>query len=146
MGTLDHLNLPSEPPAPKQKWADKTRVEVKREAENAAEANWRAVCVAVDMRDKLQCRVCRRHTSPWALTMLDKGHRHHIVFRSAGGEDSSANVCILCSGCHALVHAHKLQIEGNADVALAISRRNLETGEMEVWKQEVSPRVYVGAA
>jgi hypothetical protein len=130
----------------KFKWEEPTRVEAKREAENAVEANWRAVCGVVDIRDSYQCRESSRRCNPHPTTMLQKGHHHHIVYASAGGDDTTQNVCLLCADCHAAEHAHKIQIEGNADVALAISRRNLETGEMEVWRQEVSPRVYVGAA
>jgi Pyruvate/2-oxoacid:ferredoxin oxidoreductase delta subunit len=130
----------------RQKWEGPTEVETRRAAAAAIAGNWRAVCGLVDIRDSYQCRVCSRRCNPQATSMLQKGHHHHIVYASAGGEDTTQNVCLLCADCHAAEHAHKIQIEGNADVALAISRRNLETGEMEVWRQEVSPRVYVGAA
>jgi 5-methylcytosine-specific restriction endonuclease McrA len=140
MGTLDHLNLPSEPPAPKQKWADKTTVEAKQEKARAKTRAWIAACAAVTTRDAHQCRICAKRVN------AGQGHHHHVTFRSKGGGDETQNLILACPGCHALLHAHKLHVEGNADVALAISRRNLETGEMEVWRQEVSPRVYVGAA
>jgi 5-methylcytosine-specific restriction endonuclease McrA len=124
----------------KQKWDQPTRAEVKQEQARAKVKALLAACAAVTTREAHQCRICAKRVAP------GQGHHHHVTFRSKGGGDETSNLILACPGCHSLLHAHKLHVEGNADVALAISRRNLETGEMELWRQEVSPRVYVGAA
>lgn len=46
-------------------------------------------------------------------------HRHHLVYRSKQGADTTSNLLTLCAYCHALAHAKQLQILGtNADRAL----------------------------
>lgn len=125
------------------KWDMPSRTEEEREADIAKATNWRAVCVKVNEREDYCCRVCHRRCNPSALSMLHKGHHHHIEFRSAQGEDTVENVCLLCADCHDLIHKKKaLQIEGNAEEALTFSRRHPETREFYVWRQEVSPGVY----
>jgi 5-methylcytosine-specific restriction endonuclease McrA len=125
------------------KHEDPSRVELAREAEISAERNQRQVARVVTQREGGKCRVCGRRCDPDALSMLKKGHHHHIVFRSAGGEDSTANECLLCAGCHDEVHVKKtLAIEGNADVALTLKRMNVATGEWYVDKQEIDFRIY----
>jgi hypothetical protein len=65
------------------------------------------------IRDEYRCRYCRTRQH------LEV---HHIVFRSAGGSDISANLCTLCNRCHRAVHDHKLAIEGDADGDLRFTR------------------------
>lgn len=48
-------------------------------------------------------------------------HMHHITYRSKGGKWRSENICSLCPSHHAMVHAGKIQIAGNADKHLTIS-------------------------
>ena len=70
----------------------------------------RSVRIAVQQRDGRRCRCCGRK---------DRLHHHHLVFRSKGGAWSSENILLLCSGCHALLHARQLWIFGkNADKRL----------------------------
>ena len=66
-------------------------------------AKHRAVYAAVTARD-ICCRCCGR---TWGL------HRHHLVFRSQGGETSPQNVVTLCSKCHMDVHSRRLVVGGS---------------------------------
>jgi len=119
-----------------------TRVEAKRDAKREAERHQRDVHRQVDQRERYRCRICGRPCDPAAADLLRRGHHHHVTFRSQGGEDSTANEILTCADCHASIHAGKVHVEGNADVALTISERHHETGEWFVVRQELAPRVY----
>lgn len=96
--------LPNACPKPRPQIFDKR--DVKREVENRR----RSVYAAVDQRDQRQCRCCGRR---------EKLHHHHLTFRSKGGMDETSNICLLCSYCHALLHARQLWVMGkNADKRL----------------------------
>ena len=73
--------------------------------------------------------------APFAVDMLRRGEHHHIVPRSRGGEDSTANVILISLEMHKAIHAGKVRVEGNADEALTIYRRS-EDGTWHVWIQE----------
>jgi hypothetical protein len=82
----------------------------KRDNKRDDEKLVRAAHAAVDARDGRQCRCCGRR---------DKLHRHHIVFRSKGGNDTTENLVTICEFCHAMLHARQLWIFGkNADARL----------------------------
>ena len=67
------------------------------------------VYVAVDARDGLRCRICLEYAG------LDI-HRHHLVYRSAGGLTTTANVLSLCPTCHVVgIHGGRLKASGDAD-------------------------------
>lgn len=91
----------------------------------------RLVYAAVDARDGHRCRVCLEYCG------VDI-HRHHIVYRSQGGETSTANVCHLCQSCHEAVHARKLTISGSADKRLqlkaAVATLNGEALSWAIWE------------
>jgi 5-methylcytosine-specific restriction endonuclease McrA len=115
-------------------------VDQAREKEVAKALAWRIVCSAVDMRDGKQCRCCDKRSDPNATGLLKRGHRHHLIYRSAGGEDSMQNLVTLCSQCHSDEHHNKLRIEGNPNVALTFWRKDA----LAIWyvvRQEVSVRV-----
>jgi len=113
-----------------------------RKAKRLAEqkAREREVHQQVDTRDRLCCRVCGHYSSPMAVGVLERSHRHHLVYRSAGGETTTANLLTLCAKCHSGVHEATLRLEGNADLRAAESgklsgvkvERLTETG----WKIE----------
>ena len=64
---------------------------------------------AVDARDGLRCRICLK----WAGLDI---HRHHLVYRSAGGLTTTANVLSLCPTCHVVgIHGGRLKASGDAD-------------------------------
>lgn len=120
-----------------------SRVDLAQERERAEEAIWRACCKAVDARDKRNCRACGRKSDPEAVGLTKRGHRHHIVYRSAGGEDVSANVVTLCFECHNDEHVKStLQIEGNADIALTFWRKDPDCGVLFVWRREISVGIF----
>lgn len=48
-------------------------------------------------------------------------HLHHILYRSKGGKWRTENIASLCPCHHALVHAGRIQISGNADEHLTIT-------------------------
>ena len=122
----------------------RSRYRSKKALADADEKQWRAVCQLVTRRDGRRCRACGRRTNPEGLTLLDRGHHHHVVFRSAGGADVSSNVCLLCARCHDEVHRYGLRVEGNADEVLTVTRWNLETGKViETWDSVVGRRVQV---
>lgn len=86
------------------------RVLEKRDEQREKLNALRRVHLAVDQRDGRQCRCCGRR---------EKLHKHHITFRSKGGNDSTENLVTLDALCHALLHARQLWILGkNADKRL----------------------------
>ncbi len=77
--------------------------------------HYRTLVAVVADRDR-DCRVCGR----WAH---DKGHTHHIRYRSLGGEDSLENCILLCPECHEDEHAKRIRITGTADNLTVETRR-----------------------
>lgn len=124
------------------KFADgKSRVDLAAEKRTAKEANWRTVSKQVDTRDHYRCRCCGSRGNPDGIDALDKLHRHHLMFRSHGGQDVASNLVLLCPRCHDGVHVKRtLRIEAasafGADGALLFWRTN-DRGEFLV-KREVS--------
>ena len=122
-----------------------SRVDRKREKKAAEDAAWRAVCKVVDARDGRSCRCCDKRSDPDAAGLLTRGHRHHLVYRSAGGRDESSNLVTLCAGCHDDEHHNRLRITGtsgdaNADEGLIFWRKD-EHGVWFVAREEVDVRV-----
>lgn len=90
-------------PKPQSRAAE--RKATKREAEKHRQM----VYSLVRVRDKFRCRCCKS---------ADLVEVHHVRFRSLGGEDSSANLALLCRVCHAEIHAYRLSAVGDADTNL----------------------------
>jgi hypothetical protein len=110
-----------------------------KRAEEAAEL--KSCYRIVDARDGGRCRVCNRRASPQATTLLDRMHRHHMVYRSRGGQHESSNVVSLCAACHSAIHVEMvLRVDGDATARDAVTgalagvqvSRYTETG----WKVE----------
>lgn len=92
-------------PKPLRGTARRQKATSKRQQAKADKLVYRAV----DARDGHRCRVCLAYCG------LDI-QRHHIVFRSLGGETSTANVISLCAECHLLgVHGKRIILAGSAD-------------------------------
>lgn len=89
------------------------RVYAKRAQRLKGEEQERECREAVRKRDKGRCRVPGCKEKGTAL--------HHITFRSRGGRWTSGNITSLCQAHHALVHAHKITISGDADDELIIT-------------------------
>ena len=124
------------------KWEQPSRVDTAKAKKREAETLQREVYRAVDARDKGRCRACGKACSAYAVTMLEKAHHHHIVYRSAQGEQASSNVVTLCAQDHDAIHVKRtLAIDGNADIALTFSKRG-EDGQWFVWRQEKEVGVY----
>jgi 5-methylcytosine-specific restriction endonuclease McrA len=126
----------SEPVRTMFKWQMDSRYDVADEKAKDERAVWLKVCAAVDARDKHRCRACGKPAPINGVGVLQKAHRHHIVYRSAGGQDVSSNLATLCARCHNDVHQSRLDIEGNADIALTFKRRD-DDGAWYVSKQEI---------
>lgn len=119
----------------------RTRVDVAIAQDAEDDKAWRDCCKIVDPRDGRACRCCGKRTNPDATGLL-RGHRHHVIYRSAGGPDESWNVATLCASCHDEEHVKRtLHVEGNADIALTFLRRDAN-GEWYVWRQEISVGVF----
>jgi 5-methylcytosine-specific restriction endonuclease McrA len=80
----------------------------KRDEQREAAQLKRAVYAEVDRRDRYSCRCCGHPADTRALDMVKRGHRHHLRFRSRGGQDTTSNVLLLCAFCHGEIHAHRL--------------------------------------
>jgi hypothetical protein len=117
-----------------------TRVDDAMEQEAADARAERALFKAVDARDGRNCRCCGRKSDPNAICLTKRGHRHHIVYRSAGGSDTTANLVTICYECHNDEHQHRLRIEGNADDALTFWRHDKDG--WYVWARELSVGVF----
>lgn len=73
----------------------------------------RDVYAAVHARDNGRCRACGH---------FGLMHRHHIVYRSQGGQTTPENVCLLCLECHEAVHARRIRVTGSAEADLRFAR------------------------
>ena len=103
------------PPIPKP-----TRRPSKRARMRAAS---RVVNPQVDARDGFVCRCCGvgcdRTLPP---TYARSWHRHHIVYRSACGQETTGNKVGICGACHHAVHVTRtLRISGDADAVLTFT-------------------------
>jgi 5-methylcytosine-specific restriction endonuclease McrA len=107
-----------------------TRYRTKATRKAEKEAHERTVHQAVDARDHHTCRVCGRYCSPRAVTLLERSHRHHLVYRSAGGKDTTANLITLCAHCHDDEHKKRIRLSGDADA------RDKATGQLRGVKVE----------
>jgi 5-methylcytosine-specific restriction endonuclease McrA len=112
-----------------------SRYESKKARKDAEEAERRRVYAAVDKRDGRACRVCGKPSRLEAVGLLDRGHRHHLVYRSDEGLDATWNVCHLCAHCHHEEHQHRIKLSGNADMDKGICLERLtEAGwRVERW-------------
>jgi len=93
----------------------KLAVEAKREKRVTDDSLEDAARKAVRLRDGTRCSVpgCREAGA----------HLHHIVYRSRSKKLrwATSNLCFLCIAHHALEHAGRIHISGNADDELTIT-------------------------
>jgi 5-methylcytosine-specific restriction endonuclease McrA len=104
------------------------KAKAKRQETRRDRVKWALVCLSIFMRDQGRCRVCQRGVKPLHGNPEQRAETHHIQYRSAGGSDDSTNLVLLCGSCHALEHAHRLQIRGNGDGVVTVTLINAETG------------------
>lgn len=116
----------------------------RKQEKRAAEAREMKACYAqVDERDGYRCRVCRKACNPRAVSLLERAHRHHMIYRSRGGEHVPECVVTLCASCHEAVHVRmELRVSGDANARDAVTgklcgvrvERYTEQGwEVEKW-------------
>lgn len=107
-----------------------------KRADEAREARiWSGIRKAIYQRDGGCCRVCGRRVLLYAPNPLLQAETHHLVYRSAGGQDISSNLICACAVCHEKEHVHVLQIAGNGDGLVTIAEINPETGRtVRVWE------------
>jgi hypothetical protein len=94
----------------------KTRLEVKVEKVAAAEIAWTLCKKAVDLRDGLRCRCCKRRLvvtlelKPW------RSEHHHLVKRRKEKAllTDPRNVIRVCLRCHKQLEAHEREPFGKA--------------------------------
>jgi hypothetical protein len=119
-----------------------TRLDDALEKQRVIDANWREVCRLVTQREEGRCRVYGTRTDPFAVGRAHHGHHHHIMPRSRGGADTTANLVLISAKAHDEIHVKKtLVVEGDADTGLTISTRDAE-GNWVVWRQETGVRQY----
>jgi 5-methylcytosine-specific restriction endonuclease McrA len=81
-----------------------SRAAEKKQTKAERLARQRIVYRLVSKRDKV-CRCCKA-SGPGL-------HHHHLKFRSAGGQDTEANLFLACPICHADLHAYRLTVVGD---------------------------------
>lgn len=113
----------------------RSRVDDAIEKKRAADAAWRKVCKAVDARDHRACRATGKKTNPDAVGLL-RGHRHHIVYRSAGGENTTANLVTLSAEAHNDEHQGRLQI-------VVLDSKLGADGPLEFWRKGEDDQWYL---
>lgn len=112
----------------------KAKTLAQRKAKEAERQAWLRMRMRIYERDKGQCRVCGKPLK-FASGDWDQAHTHHIVYRSAGGPDTSENLVVLCMKEHEAEHGHLLTIEGNADGLLTFTRYRFTDAGREVVRQ-----------
>lgn len=122
------------------KWDQPSRFDTALEKEREAAAIWATVCKVVDARDKRMCRACGKRSDLYTVGLTKRGHRHHIVYLSAGGQDVSNNIVTLCAECHNAEHRHRLRIEGDADEKLDFWILGGD-GEWYLDRRELAPHI-----
>jgi 5-methylcytosine-specific restriction endonuclease McrA len=98
------------------KWQQLTRVESKEKRDRERQAEIDACYAAVDQRDGHICRVTGVFLTAGASDPHKRKERHHMVRRSRGGENETANVITVSAAIHQLDHAGKIHLSGDADL------------------------------
>jgi hypothetical protein len=95
------------------------RALAKREKLKKEQKHERAVYAAVDARDRGRCVLTGVRANPYATTLLERLHHHHIVQRGSGqGPTETWNIVSVSAIVHALLHQNRLAVKGNADKKL----------------------------
>ena len=99
-----------------------TRAQAKAKRDHAVAVEQQRVYRLVERRDQFRCRACTRRVTRTPEMVPGQLHHHHVIFRSAGGGDTSHNVATICRLCHDDCHAGKLTMRGSADGRLTFWR------------------------
>jgi hypothetical protein len=71
---------------------------------------------AVDLRDRSICRVTGEYLTLGHSDPKKRKERHHMIRRSRGGLHETANVITISAFIHALDHAGKVRLSGDANL------------------------------
>lgn len=89
-----------------------SRIDRASQRKKDKEARLREAYKLVDKRDRYKCRACGHPCDPNSVDVLERAHRHHLTFRSKGGQDVASNLVTLCPTCHDRLHVKRtLRIE-----------------------------------
>jgi len=86
-----------------------------KETGEAKDAARREACEDKETPEWLRREILAR--DGYKCLHCDRGgllHVHHIIFRKNGGRTSAENLMALCLGCHGMIHAGMLRIEGES--------------------------------
>ena len=86
------------------------------------EHGYRKLCRLIDERDGGCCRICGSHTGL---------QHHHVVFRSAGGDDREDNLILLCWRCHD-AYAHGPRLKSFRDMF----KEYLASDPVKAWRKQ----------
>jgi len=98
------------------KWQRETRGEYRdrRKADKVAEQQ---TCYQqIDARDRSVCRVTGVYLVLGHADPHKRKERHHMDPRSLGGSHDTANVITISGFLHALIHAGKIHLSGDANL------------------------------
>lgn len=87
-------------------------------------AEYKKLVNLVHRRDGWKCRVkgCKARQNL---------HAHHIVYRSAGGDDIASNLCTMCERCHSALHDRFILIKQLSSTGEAVEV--IDAGKPIVW-------------
>lgn len=89
------------------------RETAKRTETRKEQKAWSELSAKVCKRDGNVCRVCWGQTTKFGVgNPRFYGQAHHIVYRSAGGQDDMSNLIWTCGQCHDDEHQHRIRITG----------------------------------
>lgn len=99
------------------------KARTKRTDQRAAQRDWSRMVSVIWRRDEGRCRSCGVAVRPYGSAAHPTlwGHVHHIVYRSAGGEDRPNNLALLCGQCHLDEHHHRITITGDGNGDLSVT-------------------------
>lgn len=123
----------------KNRTARKRGLEPETHADTLARvAFWRALRLELYERDRGLCRACQQPLDLEAGIAANALHAHHVIHRSAGGQDVLANLASLCSGCHRLHHDGRLSIFGEPNGTLEFTLRGTNGRLVRAWHHTVN--------
>jgi len=98
----------------------KTRLDDKLARRSAEAKEMRDCFTKVSLREAFCCRVTGVNVAPNALSMIERGHHHHITYRSRGGTHETNNVVLVSAKVHQAIHNGEMRLTGDADTVRGV--------------------------
>lgn len=121
------------------KWQIPSRAGERAKRAKDAAAELKRVYALVDRRDGMHCRATGVLLVKSVEALPNQAHRHHVTYRSRGGQDTTRNIMLLSREAHDDAHMGRLRIEmlteDGADGLCAFYRRE-ESGRWDCYKVE----------